>query len=77
MEVQIPLSYFIAGLTIFGMIAGSVIWLYATFITRTEAAKMEQTMDRLILAFKEVFNERFVHMEDKMKCSGKRRARAR
>ena len=52
--------------TFIGGIAGAIIWAYSTFITRTEAAKMEHAVDRIIAAFKAPIYERLGDFEKKL-----------
>ena len=52
--------------TILGGICGTVIWLYSTFITRTEAAKMEQAVDRIIASFKQPIYDKLDKFELKL-----------
>ena len=49
-----------------GGIAGTIIWAYSTFITRTEAEKMEKAVDRIIAEFRKPINEQLAKFEKKM-----------
>lgn len=44
--------------TLFGAIAGAVIWMYSTFITRVEGAKIESAVQSILELFKQVLDEK-------------------
>ena len=46
--------------------AGILVFMYSNFITRTEAKKMEQAVDRIISAFKGPIYERLGKFEEKL-----------
>jgi len=52
--------------TFIGGIAATIVWAYSTFITRTEAAKMEHAVDRIIAAFKTPIYDRLDKFENKL-----------
>lgn len=62
-------------LAIFGGIAGTVIWLYSTFITRVEAQKLEAAVQGFILAFKEVLNEQIKTIHKRLDADRRRKPR--
>ena len=56
----------VAVFTVVGGVAGTIIWAYSTFITRTEAKKMEEAVDRIIAEFRRPINIQLEKFEKKM-----------
>jgi hypothetical protein len=73
--ITVPISYLVAATSTFVTICGAIVWLYSTFITRTEAAKIEQSVDRIIEALKEALREKLHGIEDRMKALEKKKGR--
>lgn len=68
--VTIPLSWLIAAgsgfVVLVSAIAATVIWMYSTFITRVEAGKIETAVQQMIELFKEVFDEKFKAIHERL-----------
>jgi hypothetical protein len=72
--ITIPISYLITAASVLVSVCGVIVWLYSTFITRTEAAKIEGSVDRIIEALKEALKEKMHGFDHRLKAIEKKRS---
>lgn len=62
--------------SLFGAVAGVVVWMYSTFITRVEGAKIESAVQSILELFKQVLDEKLGRLHarlDGMKVKKRRK----